>query len=1506
MVSMIRSGRIGSNRMAVASPVCIVGASALVIALLMSLAPQPALAATLSALSPAMKVRLSGHVLPALAGAALLSTGGGEKSSVVGVEPNESSALTLTVVLKREDQEGFEAYLHDLYDPASSIFRRFMTPTEIAETFGPSRQAYDETLAWLRTNNLELREGSANRMTLTVQGERAAVERAFGVAVRDYALGDRKFHAIDDDPVLPASIATHVQAVNGLSNLAVPRSILDNLPDTQANRALWYALCANEAVNGGVSAYTGGPLAFFKIFLAEEIVFLSLLNSLINIAQASDLSSSGTGAQYAKCVNMYNRKYNYGLIGGRDPPPPAWQAADGTGQTVGLVEFDAFLMSDVTDYTTLMGQASGPASNVSVVHVNGGATLGSSQDEVLLDIADVLTAAPGALIKVFDAPFSGTSFQTMFNAMINGGVTIISNSWAYCENQTTLADIQSIDSVLQTAAAAGISVFSGTGDRGSTCLNGSPGVAHVPATSRWVTAVGGSAAQANPGFTYGGETWWDDSGKTPAGGQGGFGVSKFLDRPAYQDGMTASTKRSIPDVVASASPYSGVMICQASKGGCPSGARYGGTSSATPLWAAFAALLNQTQGSNLGFLNPQLYPLANTNAFHNAASMNSDFAHVGLGSPNLARLHLRLTGQTVGPVSLTESSVIAYAQTTATLSPGATRPLPAFADGVNQTFIVVQLADAKGNPVGNKTVTVSTTTPSNVVFTPTTLPTGAETGVAIFVATNTTAETVTVRASIAADSIILPQMPRIQFMTPPAAAGSITALTGSASANGIDTDTITVVLQDSLGRPTPGKKVSLTQNGSSVVKAPASAVTNNSGQIQFTVTNSKQETVVYKAIDESDGGLQLPTTASVAFGAGGGDNCGSTNFGDPNITAGIGYAITPFATGFLPKISNYGGLNNGCRGVSGLAFDASGNLFASDIHTGNIYKFGPAGGVAGPANLLPNSTTLGPGVGTLTFDHSGRLYAAQNATTGNFFTGAVREINPANGALVRTAASSITCAAFLATDPASGDLFVDDSCGGGGSDNGSIWRISNLNNPIPTVTIYAATPGTNGGLTFSTGGSLYVIDYTENGVAQFSGTAKPQPPQKTVLSGLTLPTLDISVMGAQANGDAKTVIMGRPAFASEFPAGIKAYDITTNPITPLGVVVNNAFAAVQLIGPDNCLYASVHVAVYKITNADGSCPLTFGNPSLVVTPGVSSPNPAQGGTRTFTSAFHYVNAPAGTAVTFVASGANTLERLAYVDGNGNAAFTYKGVNAGTDAVVATARVNGVTLASNTATVTWIAGVHSTALDVDLAPASGTVGSAVGLTASLTDLSASPVTPIASAAIHFILGGQTCDALTDAAGVASCNITPSVAGNFFLSASFTGTSQYSAATASKNFLVNPPIRLDIDGNGSYDALTDGLLILRWMFGLTGTGLTSGALGPNATRIVPSEIIAYLTALRPALDVDANTQVDALTDGLMIIRYMFGLRGASVVSNALGPNATRTSAAAIESYIQSLMP
>ena len=116
-------------------------------------------------------------------------------------------------------------------------------------------------------------------------------------------------------------------------------------------------------------------------------------------------------------------------------------------------------------------------------------------------------------------------------------------------------------------------------------------------------------------------------------------------------------------------------------------------------------------------------------------------------------------------------------------------------------------------------------------------------------------------------------------------------------------------------------------------------------------------------------------------------------------------------------------------------------------------------------------------------------------------------------------------------------------------------------------------------------------------------------------------------------------------------------------------------------------------------------------------------------------------------------------------------------------------------------------------------------------------------------------------------------------------------------------------LDVDASltaTKYDALTDGLITLRYMFGLIGPSLTNGALGATATRTDPLAVKSYLDGIRTSLDIDGNGKTDALTDGLLILRYLFGLRGSSLIAGAFDPLGSRTTAAAIEAYILSLMP
>ena len=115
-------------------------------------------------------------------------------------------------------------------------------------------------------------------------------------------------------------------------------------------------------------------------------------------------------------------------------------------------------------------------------------------------------------------------------------------------------------------------------------------------------------------------------------------------------------------------------------------------------------------------------------------------------------------------------------------------------------------------------------------------------------------------------------------------------------------------------------------------------------------------------------------------------------------------------------------------------------------------------------------------------------------------------------------------------------------------------------------------------------------------------------------------------------------------------------------------------------------------------------------------------------------------------------------------------------------------------------------------------------------------------------------------------------------------------------------------LDIDGDGKAKPLTDGLLLIRYLFGFRGDTLIDNAVDPAATRTTAVQIQPYIQAGIDSKiwDIDNDGSVKPLTDGLLVIRYLFGFKGNTLIDNAVDPTATRKTANAIEAYLLSIMP
>ncbi len=273
-------------------------------------------------------------------------------------------------------------------------------------------------------------------------------------------------------------------------------------------------------------------------------------------------------------------------------------------------------------------------------------------EETTLDVEWAHALAPDAKIVLLTSPVAETEgvqglpefLRLEKYAVDNHLGKIISQSWGATE-ETLFSTagrkvVKQFNDFYKEAGDEGVSIFASAGDSGASNVDDNnktypfPTVI-FPASSPYVTAVGGTSLFADTHGNYNHETVWDNK----IGATGG-GISKLFKEPKYQrdnlsDSANSTLKkhRGIPDISLNADPDTGVLVYLSFLG--PKQAGYflfGGTSAGSPQWSGLIADGNQLAGHALGFLNPTLYALGNDreygNAFHDVTVGNNTFGGV--------------------------------------------------------------------------------------------------------------------------------------------------------------------------------------------------------------------------------------------------------------------------------------------------------------------------------------------------------------------------------------------------------------------------------------------------------------------------------------------------------------------------------------------------------------------------------------------------------------------------------------------------------------------------------------------------------------------------------------------------------------------------------------------------------------------------------------------------------------------------------------------------------------
>ncbi len=443
--------------------------------------------------------------------------------------------LHLAIGLPVRDADGLDAFVRSVSDPSSSNYRQYLTPEQFTERFGPTEQDYQAVINFAESNGLTVSTTHPNRMIVDVEASAAAIEHAFHVTLRTF-----KHPTEDRDFYAPDTEPVVDQAVPILH------------------------------IGGLDNYYTRKP--------NHEIRPLDLLTNVS--------PRTGTGPSGTYRGNDFRAAYAPGV------------SQTGTGQAVGLLEFDGYNQSDITTYESQAGISARTLQNVLIDGYSGAA--GSGQSEVCLDIEVAVSLAPGlSKVIVYEAP-NPSPWEDLLNRMANDNAAKnLSCSWGGGGPDSTA------EQIFQQMASQGQTFFNATGD--SDAYTGS---IPFPSDSPNVVEVGGTTLTTiSAGGAWSSETTWNWGGGTGSSG----GISTFYSIPSWQAPISmlsnqgSTTKRNLPDVALTADNV--YVVYKNGRSGA-----FGGTSCAAPLWAAYTALVNQKAASlsqnPVGFINPAIYAIA--------------------------------------------------------------------------------------------------------------------------------------------------------------------------------------------------------------------------------------------------------------------------------------------------------------------------------------------------------------------------------------------------------------------------------------------------------------------------------------------------------------------------------------------------------------------------------------------------------------------------------------------------------------------------------------------------------------------------------------------------------------------------------------------------------------------------------------------------------------------------------------------------------------------------------
>jgi len=556
---------------------------------------------------------------------------------------SDSQPMTRMLLLLQRSTEQ-EMALRQLMDAqqtkGSGSYHAWLTPEQFGKQYGPSDADVQAVTDWLTKQGFQVSKVAAGRTVIEFSGNVGQVWNAFHTEIHRYVMDGEEHFANASDPAIPASLVPVVAGVVALHNF--PRQA------HLKNKGLYRR---NKETGELKPLFTFGSPAKFAVGPAdwEKIYNLTVGTGMDGAGETiAVIGQSNINVQDVTAFrHMFGIDTNYPannvtvMVNGPDP---------------GLVPGD----EGESDLDVEWAGAIAPNAHILLVTTQ---TTGTNPTQVS----------------------QGVDLSALY-AVDNNLAPVISESYGNCETFLGTSGNQFYNQLWEQAAAQGITVVVSSGDNGSAGCDPNPQVDPNAATqglavsgiasTPFNVSLGGTdfdptTLPTTPPNQYWGasnnvsqgsalmyipETTWDDSAcalnyPTPctsvdktgndisAASGGSSAVYTGTLKPAWQVGF-GDTNRDLPDVsFFSSNGHNGVSIVVCQSDVNPSGAScnlsspfqdfslVGGTSAATPVFAAVMALVNQVTNNRQGNANYVLYGLAALDPNYKAGNCNASVGH---------------------------------------------------------------------------------------------------------------------------------------------------------------------------------------------------------------------------------------------------------------------------------------------------------------------------------------------------------------------------------------------------------------------------------------------------------------------------------------------------------------------------------------------------------------------------------------------------------------------------------------------------------------------------------------------------------------------------------------------------------------------------------------------------------------------------------------------------------------------------------------------------------------